>query len=119
MAIIRIKNLACNNLRQTLSMAASGSGGNNLVVPFRVSGTPTSYPVSTITTSSDLIYPCTIWVTPASGATVNVHTSLDGYTSVQWTPGAVAVFTSQVYNTCPGSITFTLVSGASAIVGVT
>jgi hypothetical protein len=69
--------------------------------------------------TSNFIYPCTVWATPASGSTVEVTTSFDGVTQTLWTPGTVTTPSFQAYASCPGTITFTLVSGTSATVGVT
>jgi hypothetical protein len=68
--------------------------------------------------TKDLVYPCTIWVLPKNGSTISVSTSPDGTTQIPWTAGTVSTATQQTYNSCPGSITFTLVSGASALVGI-
>jgi hypothetical protein len=102
-----------NNFSTTLSSAASGNSIYTL--PFVV--TPGT--ISTVTPTSELYYPCTIWVYPAAGSTVNVTTSFNQITQANWGPGTVSTAATGALLSCPGSITFELVSGTSAVVGIT
>jgi len=71
------------------------------------------------TPTSDFLYPCTVWVNPSSGSTVSVTTSFDQIDQVPWSNGTVSAAASEAFLSCPGTITFNLVTGTSATVGVT
>ena len=100
----------CNDFSATLTTV-----GEALTIPFLNSPGSIKY----VTPTSDFIYPCTVWVNPASGSTVSVTTSFDQVDQVPWSNGTVATAATGALLSCPGTITFTLVTGTSAKVGVT
>ena len=106
--------MAYNDLKVTLTSASP-----ILTIPFLNTVNSSNLNVITVTPTSQLNYPCNVWVSPASGASVVVTTSFDGIHQTQWTPGAVTVPANAAFASCPGTITFNLQSGTSCVCGIT
>ena len=108
--------MTSNDFSSTLTASASA-----FTIPFKQNSGPygSMGVMATITPTSQLLYPCTVWVTPSSGSSVVVNYCFDGVTNVPWGPGTVTSFTTNTINSCPGSITFKLVSGTGSKIGIT